>query len=88
MRGNQGAVCTTIRDPVYIYQSNRYLGRRLYYRPFTLPQPFYSTYTLVVVQYKGQGSKRRGEIVSAYATANIKAGDILIWWKYETKAGP
>lgn len=87
MRGNQGAVCATIREPVFIYQSNRYPGRRLYYRPFTLPHPFYSTYTLVVVQYEGEGSRRGGEIVSVYATANIKARDILIWSKYNTKAG-
>ena len=83
MQDQQGAVVTTIRDPAYIYQSSRYPNRRLLYRPFVLPAPYYQSYALVVIDYRGSGSRRTGEVVSAYSTANIKTRDILIWSKYE-----
>ncbi|GEM_PF-1432973 len=85
MLEQQGAVITTVRDPVYVYQSARYARRRLFYRPFVLSGAFNRFYLLVVVQYKGNGRNTTGEIVTAYSTANIKEGDALIWSKYETK---
>ena len=82
--GQQAAVATTIRDPVYIYQDNRYARRRLLCRPFMLPQSFYNYYLRVVVEYRGDGSRRRGTVVTAFVSADIREGDVLIWSKYET----
>lgn len=82
LENQQSAVSITVQEPIYIYQSGRYPERRLFYRPFVLPAPFRNSYVLVVIAYRGSGDRRRGEVVSAYATANIKEGDILIWSKY------
>jgi hypothetical protein len=85
MQDNSGAVMVTLRDPVYIYQSSRYAQRRLFYRPFLLKDPYYRYFVLVVVAYQGSGNHQRGEVVTAYAAANTKQEDILIWSKYEAK---
>lgn len=82
MVGQQSATATTIRDPAFIFQSGRYPGRRLYYKPFVLPKPFHKAYLLVVIAYDGDG--KNGEVITAFPTANIKQGDILIWSKYST----
>ena len=82
LEGQQSAVSATIQEPIYIYQSGRYPRRRVFYRPFVLPAPFQRNYLLVVIEYRGGVNRRRGEVITAFATINIKEGDILIWSKY------
>lgn len=84
MRGQQSAVEVALRDPVYVYQDGRHLGRRIFYRPFTLPKPYDRYYLRVVIRYFAAHGKERGEIITAFSSANIRQGDIRIWSKYET----
>ena len=83
MASQQGAVATTIRDPVFIYQSDRHASRKIFYRPFILSPPYFQSYLRVVIEYRGTGTNRRGTVVTAFPSANIRQGDILIWSKYE-----
>ena len=82
MEGNEGAVVVALKDPTHEYQSDRYPNRRIYYRPFTLPDPYYQSYLRVVVAYHGTGAGETGELVTAFPSANIRHGDIEIWLKY------
>jgi hypothetical protein len=82
MEGQQSAVVSTLNDPLSVYQSGRYPDRRLFYRPFVLAGPFHRTYLMVVVAYRTRRGTMTGEVVTAFSTANIKQGDILIWSKY------
>lgn len=82
MEGNEGAVVAALREPTHEYQSDRYPNRRIYYRPFILPKPYYQSYLRVVIAYQGSGTRARGELVTAFPSANIRGGDILIWSKY------
>ena len=85
MSGHQSAVTVTLRDPAFEYQDSRHLRRKIYYRPFVLPGQFNRYYVRVVVEYRGTGNRKRGVVVTAFASANIREGDILIWSKYETR---
>ena len=82
MAGQQSATVATLRDPSFVFQSSRYPARRLYYKPFVLPEPYHRAYLLVVVAYDRDGKK--GTVVTAFPTANIKQEDILLWSKYNT----
>ena len=82
MVGEQIAVESAVREPIYVYQSGRYPNRRLFYKPFVLSGPFHRTYLLVVVEYRTRGGVSTGSIITAFSTANIKQGDILIWSRY------
>jgi hypothetical protein len=79
MAGQQSAIMACCNNPYQVYQSGRYPQRLIYYKPFALPKPFDRYYLLVVVEYSGSGARHRGKIVTAFASANIKRGDILIW---------
>ncbi len=82
MVGQQLAVESTVRDPAYEYKSGRYPDRRLFYKPFVLPGPFHRTYLLVVVGYRTRDGFSTGSVITAFSTANMKQGYILIWSKY------
>ena len=86
MRDQQAAVSATITQPVFIYQDRAHPRRHVYYRPFVLPEPYYRYYLRVVVEYHGHGDRKRGALVTAFAAANIRQGDVLIWSKYEAKS--
>jgi hypothetical protein len=80
MIGCDAHVKTTIENPYQIYQDSTHLNRRIVYKPFILPKPFHTEYLRVVVEYRRRFLRGMiGYVVTAFATRNIRKGDILIW---------
>jgi hypothetical protein len=82
MQDQAALVQQAIRDPAYVYQDQRYPRRKIFYRLAVLPFS-YVCYIRVVVEYRRPHNKRHGEVITAFAAANIRSGDVLIWSKYE-----
>ena len=82
MKGYEGYVKAAIEDPYQIYQDSKHLNRRILYRPFILPSPYYMHYLRVAIDYPHKWRRRsKGNIVTVFPCLNIKKGDILIWSK-------
>lgn len=80
MKGCEGHVKATIESPYQIYQDSTHPNRRILYRPFILPKPYDRQYLRVAIDYRHRRWKKpRGYVVTAFSSANIKKGDILVW---------
>lgn len=80
MKGCEAYVKTTIERPYQIYQDPIFLKRNIIYKPFALPIPFNQEYLRIVLEYRKHIFRGMiGKVITAYATRNIKQGDIIKW---------
>jgi hypothetical protein len=80
MKECEAIVEAAIQTPYQVYQDRITLNKKVIYKPFVLPNPFHTYYLRIVIEYKKSGFRgTRGYIRTAFACANKKKGDILLW---------
>jgi hypothetical protein len=82
MKGCEAYVKSAIERPYTVYQDSGSINRLIIYKPYVLPIPFEKEYLRIVLEYKNHIIRGiTAKVITAYATRNIKQGDILIWPK-------
>ena len=76
--GQQELIKIIITHPLSEYQDVRHVDTRNYYKSVVLPG-IGNTLVKVSIQYSKKYGRERGFVKTAYATDNIKKGEIWLW---------
>jgi hypothetical protein len=77
----QNLVALVIKTPDQINKDRNFSDRKVIYKSLVLPPPLGACYVRVVVKYRRNVLRKAGWVCSAFASEDIRSGEVIIWKK-------